>query len=130
MSKTLNAKLIMAKSWDKNYFIRVYVERLSSMKFVTLTTVDLIAVVRTVPDVVAHSNMGDTFASDYALHLSSRTSCNYKLGRLNTLVQSWFFWLGTHFWVSITFGRVRYNVRLIIIKNKNNNDINRCQESI
>ena len=33
----------------------------------------------------------------------------------NTLVQSWFFWLGTHFWVCVTFGRVRYNVRLIII---------------
>ena len=33
----------------------------------------------------------------------------------NTLVQSWFFWLGTHFWVCITFCRVRYNVRLIII---------------
>ena len=33
----------------------------------------------------------------------------------NSLVQSWFFWLGTHFWVCITFCRVRYNVRLIII---------------
>ena len=33
----------------------------------------------------------------------------------NTLVQSWFFWLGTQFWVCITFCRVRHNVRLIII---------------
>ena len=37
------------------------------------------------------------------------------MGRKYTLVQSWFFWLGTHFWVCITFCRVRYNVRLIII---------------
>ena len=36
----------------------------------------------------------------------------------NTLVQSWFFWLGMHFWVRITFCRVRYNVRLIINNNK------------
>ena len=33
----------------------------------------------------------------------------------NSLVQSWFLWLGTHFWVCIKFCRVRYNVRLIII---------------
>ena len=50
------------------------------MVVVTLTTVDFIAVVRAVPDVVADLSMGDTFASDYALHLSSCTSCNFKLG--------------------------------------------------
>ena len=33
----------------------------------------------------------------------------------NTLVQSWFFWSGTHFSVRITFCIVRYNVRLIIM---------------
>ena len=31
------------------------------------------------------------------------------------LFRGWFFWLGTHFWVCITFCRVRHNVMLIII---------------
>ena len=42
-------------------------------------------------------------------------SWNFRETLENTLVQSWFFWLGTHFWVCITFCRMRYNVRLIII---------------
>ena len=34
---------------------------------------------------------------------------------LSEIVQSWLFWLGTHFWVCFTFCRVRHNV------NNNNN---------